>query len=179
MSVALHTTFGILPIKLHYREAPKTCRNFIELCKAGYYDGVIFHVNHLHFLANPKKRVVEDYLCQTGDPLGDGSGGESIYGKHFEDEIVGKLSHDKLGVVSMANTGRNKNGSQFFITLRAVCNSIIMSNIKAPRLDGEHTIFGQIGEKGFDTLAQFKIVRTKNKRPVKIIKMYGSYKHHR
>lgn len=123
MSVLLNTTFGPIKIELYHREAPKTCRNFIELCKHGYYDGVLFYVcNTRKDLTYWSQRVAKDFMCQTGDPLGDGTGGQSIYGGPFEDEISGKLSHDSPGIVSMANAGRNTNTSQFFITFRAVSN---------------------------------------------------------
>ena len=69
MSVRLETSHGALVIKLHCKETPRTCRNFIELARHGYYDGIIFH------------RVVPDFVAQTGDPYGDGRGGESIYGQ--------------------------------------------------------------------------------------------------
>ena len=91
MAVTLKTSYGDLLITLEWREAPRTARNFMELCKSGYYDGVLFH------------RVVPGFMCQTGDPLGDGSGGESIYGPTFEDEISARLSHAGLGVVAMVS----------------------------------------------------------------------------
>merc|ERR1740123_1384650 len=118
---------GSLTLILHHRqEAPATCRNFMELAKAGYYDGCVFH------------RVVKGFMCQTGDPdprSTHGSGGESIYGPTFHDEIVANLSHDKTGIVSMANAGLNTNSSQFFVTFQA-----------CEHLDGRHTIFGYVPE---------------------------------
>lgn len=101
MAVNLVTSHGTMLVRLHYKECPKTCRNFIELAKHGYYDGVIFH------------RVIPGFVAQTGDPFGDGHGGESIYGPEFEDENVARLSHNRKGVVSMANRGRNTNSLQF------------------------------------------------------------------
>jgi peptidyl-prolyl cis-trans isomerase-like 1 len=103
MSVELVTNLGSLQVHLYTREAPRTCRNFVELSRHGYYDGVAIH-------------RITPVLVQTGDPLGDGSGGESIYGHVFDDEITKRLSHNKRGTVSMANSGPNSNGSQFFIT---------------------------------------------------------------
>ncbi|PRP82765.1 hypothetical protein PROFUN_09850 [Planoprotostelium fungivorum] len=151
MAVVLHTSFGPLEIRLYWRETPKTCRNFMELSKSGYYDGMTFH------------RVIPDFMAQTGDPSGDGAGGESIYGGDFEDEIVSKLSHDAEGVVAMANTGvRNANSSQFFITLRP-----------CPKLDGKHTIFGRLSPETISNLKQFAVIRTKNKRPVIPVKIFS------
>jgi len=149
MSVKLVTSHGTLNINLYWKETPKTCRNFIELCKHGYYDGVIFH------------RVIPDFVCQTGDPYGDGRGGESIYGPYFEDEIVAKLSHDSKGIVSMANAGRNTNSSQFFVTFRPV-----------PHLDGKHTVFGAVSEDTQAVLDDIAVVKTKNKKPVVPVKIF-------
>eukprot|EP00823_Brevimastigomonas_motovehiculus_P007747 TRINITY_DN689_c0_g1_i1.p1 TRINITY_DN689_c0_g1~~TRINITY_DN689_c0_g1_i1.p1 ORF type:complete len:186 (-),score=13.86 TRINITY_DN689_c0_g1_i1:299-856(-) len=151
MSVKLVTSHGNITIILHYKECPKTCRNFIELAKHSYYDGVIFH------------RVVPDFVAQTGDPLGDGTGGESIYGRPFEDEIKGKLSHDKKGVVSMANAGHNSNTSQFFFTLRAISH-----------LDGKYTVFGYVTEDSLSVLDDIAKVKVKDDKPVSPVKIFSA-----
>ncbi|KAA8518548.1 hypothetical protein F0562_016022 [Nyssa sinensis] len=91
--------------QMYYKHAPRTCRNFIELSRRGYYDNAKFH------------RIIKDFIVQGGDPTGTGRGGESIYGSKFEDEINPKLKHTGAGIISMANAGPNTNGSQFFITL--------------------------------------------------------------
>ncbi|KAG8891912.1 cytochrome P450 monooxygenase 71, partial [Tulasnella sp. 408] len=94
--------------------------NFAGLAKRGYYDGVIFH------------RVIKKFMIQTGDPLGDGTGGESVWGREFEDEFTPALRHDRPYTLSMANAGPNTNGSQFFVTTTVT-----------PWLDNKHTIFGR------------------------------------
>ncbi|KAL7476762.1 hypothetical protein ACHAW6_002599 [Cyclotella cf. meneghiniana] len=119
--VQLDTTMGSFVIELYYRHTPRTCYNFAALAEAGYYDGTIFH------------RIIKDFMIQGGDPTGTGRGGESFYGGKFEDEITKNLKHTGAGVVSMANSGPNTNGSQFFITLKPT-----------PWLDGKHSIFGRI-----------------------------------
>jgi peptidyl-prolyl cis-trans isomerase-like 1 len=116
--------------ELYWDEAPKTCRNFAELAKRGYYNRTVFH------------RLIRDFMVQGGDPTGTGRGGESIYGGKFQDELTPKLKHTGAGILSMANAGPNTNGSQFFITLAP-----------APHLDGKHTIFGRVS-KGMQTLAK-------------------------
>jgi len=151
MSVKLVTTHGTLQINLHWKQTPKTCRNFIELAKAGYYDGVLFY------------RVVPDFVAQTGDPHNNGRGGESIYGPCFEDEIKGSLSHDRKGVVAMANAGRNTNSSQFFITFKAV-----------PHLDGKHTVFGCVTDQTLSVLDDIAAVKTKNKKPLTAVKIFSA-----
>ena len=80
---------------------PKTCRNFASLARRGYYNDVIFH------------RIIPNFMLQTGDPTGTGRGGSSIYGDKFEDEIHPSLKHTGAGILSMANSGPNTNGSQF------------------------------------------------------------------
>jgi peptidylprolyl isomerase domain and WD repeat-containing protein 1 len=102
-SAIIHTTYGDIHIRLFPDAAPKAVENFVTHAKKGYYNDVIFH------------RVIRKFMLQTGDPLGDGTGGESIWGKEFEDEFS-TLKHDKPYTVSMANAGPNTNGSQFFIT---------------------------------------------------------------
>jgi peptidylprolyl isomerase domain and WD repeat-containing protein 1 len=99
----IHTTYGDVHIRLFPDVAPKAVENFVTHAKNGYYNGIIFH------------RVIRKFMIQTGDPLGDGTGGESIWGKEFADEFS-SLKHDKPYTVSMANAGPNTNGSQFFIT---------------------------------------------------------------
>lgn len=96
----LHTTFGDIVIKLFAQECPKSVENFTTHISNKYYDNLIFH------------RVIKGFMIQTGDPLGDGTGGESIWGKEFEDEFVRTLRHDRPFTVSMANAGPNTNGSQ-------------------------------------------------------------------
>jgi peptidyl-prolyl cis-trans isomerase-like 1 len=112
---------GSFVIELYHRHAPRTCYNVAALAHAGYYDNTVFH------------RIVRDFMIQGGDPTATGRGGESIYGGKFEDEISRNLKHTGAGIVSMANSGPNTNGSQFFITLKST-----------PWLDGKHTIFGRI-----------------------------------
>ena len=91
-------------MKLFPEYAPKAVENFVGLCKKGYYDNLIFH------------RVIKAFMIQTGDPEGDGTGGESLWGSNFEDEFNGKVRHDQPYTLSMANCGPGTNGSQFFIT---------------------------------------------------------------
>ncbi|VDK81584.1 unnamed protein product [Onchocerca ochengi] len=119
--VALETSMGMICIELYWDHAPKTCKNFAELARRGYYNGTIFH------------RIIADFMIQGGDPTGTGRGGASIYGDRFPDEIHDDLKHTGAGVISMANTGPNTNGSQFFITLAPT-----------QHLDGKHTIFGRV-----------------------------------
>ncbi|XP_049882643.1 spliceosome-associated protein CWC27 homolog isoform X2 [Pectinophora gossypiella] len=128
--VLLKTTAGEIDIELWTKEAPKACRNFIQLCMEGYYNGTIFH------------RVVPDFIVQGGDPNGDGTGGESIYGAPFKDEFHSRLRFNRRGLVAMANAGKDDNGSQFFFTLGAT-----------PELQNKHTIFGKVtGETIYNVL---------------------------
>lgn len=100
----IQTTMGDIWLKLFADECPRTVENFTVHANNGYYDNVVFH------------RIIKGFMVQTGDPLGDGTGGESIWGGEFEDEIHRNLRHDRPFTVSMANAGPNTNGSQFFIT---------------------------------------------------------------
>jgi cyclophilin family peptidyl-prolyl cis-trans isomerase len=117
----MKTNMGDIEIKLFENLTPKTVENFVGLAKKGYYNGVIFH------------RVIDQFMIQGGDPTGTGRGGQSIWGKSFEDEIVPSLVFDKPGYLAMANAGPNTNGSQFFITV-----------VPTPWLNGHHTIFGEV-----------------------------------
>jgi peptidylprolyl isomerase domain and WD repeat-containing protein 1 len=99
----IHTSYGDIHIRLFPDAAPKAVENFVTHSKRGYYNNTIFH------------RVIRKFMIQGGDPLGDGTGGRSIWDKEFEDEFS-SLKHDKPYTVSMANAGPNTNGSQFFIT---------------------------------------------------------------
>jgi cyclophilin family peptidyl-prolyl cis-trans isomerase len=117
-SATIVTDKGEITLDLFAAQAPKTVNNFVFLARQGYYDGVTFH------------RVIEGFMAQTGDRTGTGGGGP---GYRFEDEIHPDLKHDGPGVLSMANSGPNTNGSQFFITYDA-----------QPHLDGKHTIFGRV-----------------------------------
>jgi len=117
----IQTTMGTIELELFADKAVKTVQNFVGLAEKKYYNGIIFH------------RVIDNFMIQGGDPAGTGSGGESIWGKPFEDEVKTGLKHNSEGILSMANAGPNTNGSQFFITLKAT-----------PWLDGKHTIFGKV-----------------------------------
>ena len=102
--IKMETTKGVIGFNLFDSVAPKTCENFITHAKNGYYNGIIFH------------RVIEQFMIQGGDPTGTGRGGESIWGRPFEDECSPDLAFDKPGLLAMANAGPGTNGSQFFIT---------------------------------------------------------------
>lgn len=98
--VIIKTTMGQFEVELYDRHAPRTCRNFLELSRRGYYDDTVFH------------RIIRGFILQGGDPTGTGRGGESIYGGNFEDEISKDLKHTGAGILSMANAGSNTNRSQ-------------------------------------------------------------------
>lgn len=100
--VVFHTNKGDIKIMLCPEEAPKACENFLTHCKEGYYDGLTFH------------RVIDGFMIQGGDPNGNGTGGESIWGDKFDDEISPDMYHFR-GALAMANSGPNTNGSQFYI----------------------------------------------------------------
>jgi peptidyl-prolyl cis-trans isomerase-like protein 2 len=131
--VRLHTTLGDLNLELHCDLAPKTCENFLALAASGYYDGVPFH------------RSIRNFMIQGGDPTGTGTGGANVFGT-LEDELHPGLKHDGRGVVSMANSGKDTNGSQFFITYKS-----------AKHLDGKHSILGRVVG-GFDVLTKMEQV---------------------
>ncbi|KAM6339517.1 RING-type E3 ubiquitin-protein ligase PPIL2 isoform 7-T8 [Alca torda] len=130
-------------------KTPRTCENFIKLCKKNYYDGTIFH------------RSIRNFVIQGGDPTGTGTGGESYWGKPFKDEFKPNLSHTGRGVLSMANSGPNTNKSQFFITFRSCAY-----------LDKKHTVFGRVVG-GFETLTAMENVESdpKTDRPKEEIRI--------
>ena len=150
------TSEGRFSVRLHDQEAPKTVENFVGLAEGTkewtdprtskrvtqpYYDGIIFH------------RVINGFMIQGGDPLGQGIGGP---GYNFEDEFHPSLRHSKAGMLSMANRGPNTNGGQFFITLAPT-----------PHLDNRHTVFGEVVE-GMDVVRNIGSTRTGSQdRPVK------------
>ncbi|KAI1806871.1 peptidyl-prolyl cis-trans isomerase-like 1 [Daldinia bambusicola] len=147
-NVALETSMGTITVELYTTHAPRTCANFRTLASRGYYDGCVFH------------RVIPNFMAQTGDPTGTGRGGTSIYGDKFEDEIAADLRHTGAGVLSMANAGKDTNGSQFFLTLAPT-----------PWLDGKHTIFGRV-KSGLAVLKRLGMVKTgADDRPVEEVKI--------
>lgn len=148
--ILLSTNLGDITLELFPEAAPKTVENFVWLTTKGYYDGIIFH------------RVIRDFMIQWGDPTGTGMGGKSIWMKAFEDEFLDRSLTHKKWVISMANAGRNTNGSQFFI----------VTADDASFLDRKHTIFGHVIE-GMDIVEKIESSDTdRNDKPkdeVKII----------
>lgn len=148
--VRILTNFGSLNLELHCDIVPKTCENFIKHCQNGYYNGTKFH------------RSIRNFMIQGGDPTNTGNGGTSIWGKAFEDEFKPNLIHQGRGILSMANSGPNTNGSQFFITFRS-CR----------HLDRKHTVFGKIVG-GLETLNTIEKIEVDNKdRPIEDIIIQG------
>jgi peptidyl-prolyl cis-trans isomerase A (cyclophilin A) len=148
------TTQGKFTIRLFDKEAPNTVANFVGLAEGTkdwtdpgtgqkgqgpFYDGVVFH------------RVINGFMIQGGDRLGQGTGGP---GYKFGDEFHPSLRHSKAGILSMANSGPNTNGSQFFITLGPT-----------PHLDNRHSVFGEVVE-GLDVVKRIGVVPTRQDRPV-------------
>jgi peptidyl-prolyl cis-trans isomerase B (cyclophilin B) len=160
--VEMQTSKGNIKIKLFPEQAPKTVENFIKHSEDGYYDGLIFH------------RVIQDFMIQGGDPQGTGMGGESIYGQAFEDEFSNQLFNIR-GALSMANSGPNTNGSQFFIVQNTTVDPSLKEQIEkagypediikayekggTPWLDHKHTVFGQVVE-GMDVVDSIAAVET-------------------
>jgi peptidyl-prolyl cis-trans isomerase B (cyclophilin B) len=165
MVAIMTTNRGVIKIKLFPNEAPKTVENFTTHAKNGYYEGIIFH------------RVINDFMIQGGDPLGTGTGGQSIWGRAFEDEFTGEL-HNLRGALCMANAGPNTNGSQFFIVQASDVPEHLLSQMKqmpeafpattveaykelggTPWLDFRHTVFGQVfeGMDVVDAIADVKV----------------------
>lgn len=149
-TIVMETTQGNIEIVLFADIAPKTCENFLGLAKKGYYNGVIFH------------RVIKDFMIQGGDPTGTGRGGESIWGKSFNDEFHKDKTFNKKGLLAMANRGPNTNGSQFFITTALT-----------PWLNNKHTIFGEVTS-GYDVVEKIEkseAVQDRPKQDQKILKI--------
>jgi len=146
-TAVLKTNQGEIKIQLFPEQAPMTVENFIRLAQKGYYDGTIFH------------RVISDFMIQGGDPEGNGTGGESIWGHPFEDELSRELFNIR-GALSMANSGPNTNGSQFFVVQNKNMPKRYIKQMEpagypkeiihaykqggTPWLDGRHTVFGQV-----------------------------------
>ena len=153
----MKTSMGTIKLRLFPEKAPKTVENFVTHAKEGYYDGLTFH------------RVINGFMIQGGDPLGNGTGGESIWGRPFEDEFDVELRNFR-GALSMANAGPCTNGSQFFIVQAKDCDPGLLSQMKeigvnargqgfpedviakyeeiggTPWLDYKHSVFGQVFE---------------------------------
>ena len=145
MKATIQTTMGTIEVELYAAKAPKTVENFTTLAKKGFYDGIIFH------------RVIPGFMIQTGDPTGTGMGGP---GYKFADEFDKTLRHDKPGVLSMANSGPNTNGSQFFIC-----------EVPTPWLDDKHSVFGRVTS-GMDVVTKIaNAPRDGRDKPFSTIKM--------
>ena len=169
----LKTSYGDIEIQLFPEQAPMTVENFVRLAQKGYYDGTTFH------------RVISDFMIQGGDPQGDGTGGTSIWNHPFEDEFSRELFNLR-GALSMANSGPNTNGSQFFIVQsknmpkryikqmepagypKEIINAYKQGG--TPWLDGRHTVFGQVilGMDVVDKIAKAK--KNKLDKPLEDIK---------
>merc|ERR1712008_68076 len=121
--VRLVTSEGMLNVELHTDMVPRTWANFLRLCERDYYSGTVFH------------RLIQNFMIQGGDPTGTGKGGESAFekGKAFKDDFDSRLCHQGPGVVSMANSGKNTNRSQFFVSLKS-----------CQHLDNKHSVFGRV-----------------------------------
>lgn len=160
--VTVHTNLGDFKLELFPEIAPKTVENFVTHAKNGYYNGVIFH------------RVIEDFMIQGGDPTGTGMGGESIFGRTFEDEFS-REAFNLYGTLSMANAGPNTNGSQFFIVTAKQVPAQMLKQLKdggwpeeiveeyakvggTPWLDHRHTVFGRVVE-GMDVVLKIEGVK--------------------
>ena len=146
-AATIHTTMGDISIRLFATQAPKAVENFTIHSRNQYYNNLIFH------------RVIRKFMIQTGDPMGDGTGGESIWGREFEDEFSEDLKHDKPYMVSMANAGPGTNASQFFVTTE-----------RAPWLDGKHTIFGRV-TKGMEVVHGIENVKVFKEKPIQDVKI--------
>lgn len=152
VTAVLETTQGEVEIELYPKEAPLAVANFVGHIKSGYYDGLIFH------------RVIDGFMIQGGDPLGTGTGGQSIWGKPFPDEFSNALRFDQVGLLAMANSGPRTNGSQFFITTS-----------KPNWLNDKHTIFGKV-VKGYDKVVKIEKTETGARdKPVKDQKIVKAY----
>lgn len=129
INITMHTSKGDIDLTVFASMTPVTASSFLNLATRGYYDGLKFH------------RVIADFMIQGGDPTGTGMGGP---GYKFENECLPVLKHNTPGILSMANSGPNTNGSQFFIT-----------HIATPWLDGKHTVFGKVtkGQEVVDSIA--------------------------
>ncbi len=167
----MHTNMGDIKIKLFPEKAPKTVENFVTHSKNGYYNGLKFH------------RVINDFMIQGGDPRGNGTGGESIWGGSFKDEFDPDL-HNLRGALSMANSGPNTNGSQFFIVQASEVPANMLEQMRdledngfpaditaayaelggTPWLDFRHTVFGQVTD-GMDVVDAIAAVETNNDVP--------------
>ena len=151
-TVVLETNQGVVEIKLMPDVAPKACENFIQLVSKGYYNGIVFH------------RVIKGFMIQGGDPSGTGRAGASVWGKPFEDEPNPNVQFDGPGILAMANSGPNTNGSQFFITTAGT-----------PWLNMKHTIFGRVTA-GYEVVQKIENVATDpSDKPLaeqKIVKAY-------
>lgn len=166
MKATIVTNKGEMSFELYPQYAPKAVENFSTHAKNGYYDGLIFH------------RVIKDFMIQGGDPTGTGCGGESIWGKSFEDEFDIN-ARNYYGALSMANSGPNTNGSQFFIVQAKEVSPSLLSQMEGlkeqgypqqvidkykevggtPWLDFHHTVFGMITD-GADVLEDIASTRT-------------------
>jgi len=150
--IVLETTQGVVELTLRPDVAPKACENFVKLVEKGYYNGTIFH------------RVIPQFMIQGGDPTGTGMGGSSAWGKPFGDELRADVRFDKPGILAMANSGPNTNGSQFFIT-----------SAETSWLNMRHTIFGYVSA-GYDVVKKIEKTPTaagdKPLTPQEIIKAY-------
>jgi peptidyl-prolyl cis-trans isomerase A (cyclophilin A) len=145
VQIRIDTSEGVVEAELDAKEAPRTVANFVKLVQNGFYDGIIFH------------RVIPGFMVQTGDPTGTGTGGP---GYRFEDEFSPNLRHDKAGVFSMANSGPNTNGSQFFITVAPT-----------PWLDQKHSVFGRVTG-GMDVVEKIsRVPRDKRDKPLEPVVM--------
>lgn len=165
----IKTNHGDIKIQLFPEQAPMTVENFVRLAKKGYYDGTIFH------------RVISDFMIQGGDPEGNGTGGTSIWGHPFEDEFSRDLFNLR-GALSMANSGPNTNGSQFFIVQNKNMPKRYIKQMEpagypkeiihaykqggTPWLDGRHTVFGQVID-GMDEVDEIaKVKKNKMDKPL-------------
>lgn len=165
----LKTNHGNITIQLFPDQAPMTVENFVRLAKKSYYNVTIFH------------RVISDFMIQGGDPEGNGTGGTSIWGHPFEDEFSRDLFNLR-GALSMANSGPNTNGSQFFIVQNKNMPKRYIKQMEpagypkeiihaykqggTPWLDGRHTVFGQVID-GMDIVDEIaKVKKNKMDKPL-------------